>query len=112
MSLLSAQRWQSITRGKKYWKTIRLLSSVSEKEKISKGCKADSIVLLTNQFTGRIKKGDERTGSFIRCQKVMLLFDESDTISNGNSKRTKAMLSVFRKCRYKVLNRTMTETMW
>ena len=39
----------------------------------------------------------------IRCQKVMLIFDESDTISNGSSKRTKAMLSVFRKCRYKVL---------
>lgn len=39
----------------------------------------------------------------IRSQGVMMIFDESDAISNPFSKRTKAMLSVFRKCKYKYL---------
>lgn len=60
------------------------------------------IVLLTiNTLTELKKEVKKLIGR--RSQKVMLAFDESDTIANGNSKRTKAMLSVFRKCRYKVL---------
>ncbi len=42
---------------------------------------------------------------FIKSKKqnVMLLFDESDNISNPYSKRTKAVLNAFRKVKYKVL---------
>ena len=60
------------------------------------------IVLLTVNLLTDLKREMKKLVR-IRCQKVMLIFDESDTISNGSSKRTKAMLSVFRKCRYKVL---------
>lgn len=37
------------------------------------------------------------------CQKAVLIFDESDNISNQQSKRTKAVLNAFRKLRYKTL---------
>lgn len=67
-----------------------------------KRVQSGQIVLLTINLLAELKR-EMKELVRIRCQKVMLLFDESDTISNGNSKRTKAMLSVFRKCRYKVL---------
>ena len=60
------------------------------------------IVLLTINLLTELKREMKKLLR-IRCQKVMLIFDESDAITNGSSKRTKAMLSVFRKCRYKVL---------
>jgi len=37
------------------------------------------------------------------CQKAVLIFDESDSISNMYSKRTKAVLNAFRRLRYKTL---------
>lgn len=60
------------------------------------------IVILTINILTELKKQMKR---FMRIcsQKAMLVFDESDTISNPYSKRTQAMLSVFRKCRFKVL---------
>ncbi|MBM6804061.1 DEAD/DEAH box helicase family protein, partial [Mediterraneibacter glycyrrhizinilyticus] len=67
-----------------------------------KEIKRGQIVLLTiNQLTAL--KREMRRYVRTQSQKVMLVFDESDTISNPYSKRTKAMLSVFRKCRYKIL---------
>ena len=57
------------------------------------------IVLLTINLLTELKREMKKLLR-IRCQKVMLIFDESDAITNGSSKRTKAMLSVFRKCRY------------
>jgi Cdc6-like AAA superfamily ATPase len=38
-----------------------------------------------------------------QSQKVMLLLDESDNISNPNSKRTKVVLDCFRTVKYKTL---------
>ena len=60
------------------------------------------ISIITINILTSLKREMKR---FIRrnSQKVMLVFDESDAISNPYSSRTKAMLSVFRKCRYKVL---------
>lgn len=37
------------------------------------------------------------------CQKAVLILDESDNISNKNSKRTKAVLNAFRRLKYKTL---------
>ena len=37
------------------------------------------------------------------CQKAVLIFDESDNISNMYSKRTKAVLNAFRRLKYKTL---------
>lgn len=37
------------------------------------------------------------------CQKAVLIFDESDNISNMYSKRTKAVLNTFRRLKYKTL---------
>lgn len=37
------------------------------------------------------------------CQKAVLIFDESDSMSNQHSKRTKAVLNVFRRLKYKTL---------
>lgn len=37
------------------------------------------------------------------CQKAVLIFDESDNISNMCSKRTKAVLNAFRRLKYKTL---------
>lgn len=37
------------------------------------------------------------------CQKALLIFDESDNMSNQGSKRTKAVLNSFRKLKYKTL---------
>lgn len=39
----------------------------------------------------------------IRSQKICLLFDESDEITNPHAKRTKLSLNIFRRCRYKLL---------
>lgn len=60
------------------------------------------IVIVTLDMVNKFQKQLKR---FVksRSQKVMLVFDESDSISNPYSKRTKAMLSIFRKCRYKCL---------
>lgn len=37
------------------------------------------------------------------CHKAVLIFDESDNISNQDSKRTKAVLNAFRRLKYKTL---------
>lgn len=37
------------------------------------------------------------------CQKAVLIFDESDNMSNQHSKRTKAVLNAFRRLKYKTL---------
>lgn len=37
------------------------------------------------------------------CQKALLIFDESDNMSNQSSKRTKAVLNAFRRLKYKTL---------
>ena len=67
-----------------------------------------SIVLVTLNMATKYYRELKR---FMRSrsQKVALIFDESDAISNPISVRTKAMLSIFRRCHYKYLTTgTMT----
>jgi len=61
-----------------------------------------SIVLITLDMLTKLRKELKR---FVRLksQKVGLFFDESDAITSLYSGRTKAMLMVFRRCRYKYL---------
>lgn len=75
-----------------------MINYVSDIEKIQRG---DFVIITLNmlcKYAKQIKK-------FIKqnCQKEVLIFDESDSMSNMDSKRTKAVLSVFRKLRYKTL---------
>ncbi len=70
--------------------------------------KPKQIVILTLDLAIKLQRHLKK---LVKCrsQKVMLIFDESDAASNPYSKRTKAMLSIFRKCRYKYLTTgTMT----
>lgn len=60
------------------------------------------IVIITLNILTKLQKSIKQYIK-IQSQKIMLIFDESDSISNPFSKRTKAMLSVFRKCHYKYL---------
>ena len=79
------------------------INSYSDIQKIKRG----QIVLITLDMLNTLQKHIKK---YIRMesQKVMLVLDESDSISSQNSKRTKAVLSCFRKVRYKVC---MTGTM-
>ena len=79
---------------------IKYLRATGRKD--VKEIRRGQIVLLTiNQLTAL--KREMKHYVRRQSQKVMLVFDESDTISNPYSRRTKAMLAVFRKCRYKIL---------
>lgn len=67
-----------------------------------KRIKPGDFVLITldklGQIQKRVKKWVKRRG-----QNIMLVLDESDEITNPYSKRTKASLSCFRRCRMKLL---------
>ena len=60
------------------------------------------IVLITLSMAAKYRK---ELKCFMRSysQKAVLIFDESDSISNPFSSRAKAMLSIFRRCRVKYL---------
>ncbi len=70
--------------------------------------KPKQIVILTLDLAIKLQR---QLKKYVRrqSQKVMLIFDESDAISNPFSKRSKAMLSIFRRCKCKYLTTgTMT----
>lgn len=73
------------------------INSYSDIQKIKKG----QIVLITLDILNTLQKHIKKFVK-MQSQKVMLVMDESDSISNQNSKRTKAVLSCFRKIKYKV----------
>jgi hypothetical protein len=64
--------------------------------------KQGQIVLVT---LNQLSKYQKHIKKYIKkqSQKVALILDESDNISNPDSKRTKAVLNCFRKVRYKTL---------
>jgi len=68
----------------------------------AQGIPENCIVLITLAMVSKFKRELKR---FVkgRSQKVALIFDESDAISNPFSVRAAAMLSVFRRCRVKYL---------
>lgn len=79
------------------------INSYFDIQKIKRG----QIVLITLDMLNTLQKHIKK---YIKkeSQKVMLVLDESDSISSQNSKRTKAVLNCFRKVKYKVC---MTGTM-
>lgn len=59
-------------------------------------------LVVSVSMIGKLKKYLSRLMK-IRSQKVCLIFDESDEITNPNSQRTKAILDTFRRVKYKIL---------
>lgn len=76
----------------------RMINSLSDVAKIRQG---EFIIITLNILTKYYK----RLNRFVKQinRNATLIFDESDSISNMDSKRTKAVLSVFRKMRFKTL---------
>ncbi|MDR6779375.1 hypothetical protein J2W98_003655 [Paenibacillus peoriae] len=93
--------WQSILEDYKI-SYIRI-NELSDINKIQQG----QIVIITLNILSKYQKFIKKYIK-IQSQKVALILDEADNISNPNSKRTKAVLSVFRRVKYKTL---MTGTM-
>lgn len=76
----------------------RMIESYSDIKQIKNG---EFVIITLNmmcKYYKEIKK-------FVRMlnQKAVLIFDESDSMSNMDSKRTKAVLTAFRKLKYKTL---------
>ena len=63
---------------------------------------AGSIVLVTLGLAAKYRR-ELRRYMRMCSQRIALIFDESDCITNPYSSRTKAMLSIFRRCRIKYL---------
>lgn len=61
-----------------------------------------TFVLLSISMAGRMKRGFSRFMK-MRSNKICLLFDESDNITNPRAQRTKFSLSIFRRSLYKML---------
>ncbi len=66
------------------------------------GVEPGTFVLLSISMTGKMKRGFSRFMK-LRSNKICLLFDESDNITNPSTKRTKYSLSIFRRAAYKML---------
>ncbi len=75
-----------------------LIERLSDLDRIEQG----DFVLVTMNKLGKYRKQIKR---WIRRhnQKVTLVFDESDEMSNPSSVRAKAVLDCFRKCKFKLL---------
>lgn len=71
---------------------------LSDLQKIKRG----DFVIATLNFVSKYQKQLKR---WVRMhnQKIHLVFDESDEMSNPSSVRTKAVLDIFRRCRMKLL---------
>lgn len=74
------------------------IERLSDLDKIRPG----DFVLLTLNKVSKYKK-QLRHWLRLHGQKIQLVFDESDEITNPGSVRTKASLTCFRRCRYKLL---------
>lgn len=81
-----------------YGKDFIHIEKLEDISKIKKGQYVTVTLNLLCKYQKQLKK-------FIKMQsqKVMLIFDESDSMSNPNAARTKAVLNVFRKLKYKLL---------
>ena len=62
-----------------------------------------TFLVVSTSMLGKLKKGLMR---FVRrtCGKLCLVFDESDEITNPTSQRTRNVLCIFRRIRYKILD--------
>ena len=76
----------------------RMIESYSNIKQIKSG---EFVIITLNMMCKYYKE----VKKFVRMlnQKAVLIFDESDSMSNMDSKRTKAVLAAFRKLKYKTL---------
>lgn len=74
------------------------IKSISDINNIKEG----QFVLLSLEYATKYQK---QLKKFVnkRRQNISMVFDESDEITNDNSKRTKAILNIFRRCKRKLL---------
>lgn len=75
-----------------------MVEKLADLERINRG---DFVIITMNmlcKYRKQIKNWIRQHG-----QKVALCFDESDEMSNPSSKRAKAVLDVFRRCKFKLL---------
>lgn len=81
-----------------YGINFRMIESIADIKKINSG---EFVIITLNMMC----KYHKQIRNYVKsiCQKAVLIFDESDNISNMDSKRTKAVLSAFRKLKYKTL---------
>ncbi|MFY0397893.1 DEAD/DEAH box helicase [Bacillus sp. YIM B13449] len=81
-----------------YGFNVKQIKSMKDIETIEQG----QIVIMTFNMLTKYERFIKR---YIKkqSQKVMLVLDEADNISNPSSKRTKAVLNCFRRVKYKVL---------
>lgn len=83
---------------KAYDKDFCNIEKLSDINNIKKGQYVTITLNMMCKYHRQIKKYIK-----MQSQKVMLIFDESDNISQTNSKRTKAVLNAFRRVKYKLL---------
>lgn len=78
---------------------FRMVRSNADLETVPSGV----FLVLSTSMLGKLKRGLTR---FIKrsSRKLCLVFDESDEITNPNSQRTKNILQIFRRLRYKILD--------
>ncbi|MDR2882901.1 MAG: N-6 DNA methylase [Alistipes sp.] len=74
------------------------LRKLSDFDNIPEGC----FIVVSNSMVGKFKRRLYRLMK-MRSQKVALIFDESDEITNPNAERTMAVLDAFRRVKYKAL---------
>lgn len=74
------------------------IERLSDLEKIQKG----DFVLITLNKLGKYRRQIKRWGR-MHSQKLCLIFDESDEMTNPDSIRSKSVLDCFRRCRTKLL---------
>ena len=78
---------------------FRVVRSNADLETVSEGV----FLVLSTSMLGKLKRGLAR---FVRrtSRKLCLVFDESDEITTPSSQRTRHILSIFRRLRYKILD--------
>lgn len=77
----------------------RVIRTYKDLEDVPRGI----FLLLSTSMVGKLKRDLMR---FVKLssRKLCLVFDESDEITNPSSQRTKHILAVFRRLKYKILN--------
>lgn len=83
---------------KAYGKDFCNIEKLDDIRNIKKGQYVTITLNMMCKYHRQIKKYIK-----MQSQKVMLILDESDNISQANSKRTKAVLNAFRRVKYKLL---------
>lgn len=76
----------------------RVITKAADLANISKGDFVLVTLNMINKYRSQIKRWIKTHN-----QKVALVFDESDEITNPSSIRTKSVLNCFRRCKYKLL---------